>query len=64
MLGRDYPGYYAVGDERALARLVARTHDDPRFYAQLRRATAARRPLFSPTAERRGLMAVVREATA
>lgn len=62
MLGRAYPGYYPLTDERALARLIARAHDDADFYARLQTALAGRRHLFSPAAERRGLLAVVREA--
>jgi putative glycosyltransferase (TIGR04348 family) len=62
MLGRDYPGYYPLGDGRALARLVDRARSDPPFYRRLKGAVAARRPLFAPAAERRGLLAVVREA--
>jgi putative glycosyltransferase (TIGR04348 family) len=62
MLGQDYPGYYPLGDERALARLLDRARTDRRFYRRLEAAIAARRPLFAPAAERRGLLAVVREA--
>lgn len=62
MLARGYPGFYPPGDTRALARLVARARDDHVFYHRLRRAIAARRLLFTPAAERRGLLSVVREA--
>ena len=55
MLGADYPGYFALFDERKLARLVARAIDDKAFYAGLKRAVLARRPLFAPAAEQRGL---------
>jgi putative glycosyltransferase (TIGR04348 family) len=62
MLGRDYPGYYPLADERALARLMGRAATDRRFYARLEAGTAKRRRLFAPDAERRGVLAVVREA--
>lgn len=62
MLGRDYPGYYRLEDDRALARLIARASADARFYARLKAGVAARRELFAPTSERRHLLAVVREA--
>jgi putative glycosyltransferase (TIGR04348 family) len=62
MLGRGYPGYYPVAEERALARLIDRARTDPRFYRGLKDGVAARRPLFAPAAERRRLLAVVREA--
>ena len=63
MLGPRYPGYYPLEDERALARLIGRASADARFYARLKAGIAARRHLFAPAAERRGLLAVVREAS-
>ncbi len=62
MLGRGYPGYFPLGDDRALARLIARAQADRAFYRALQAGIAARRALFVPAAERRGLLAVVREA--
>jgi putative glycosyltransferase (TIGR04348 family) len=59
MLGRGYPGYYRLGDERALARLIRRAATDPAYYARLKRLTASRRPLFRPSAEKAGLRALV-----
>lgn len=56
MLGRGYPGYFPVGDERALAQLMARALQDPSYLRRLRRALAARRALFSPAAERAALL--------
>jgi putative glycosyltransferase (TIGR04348 family) len=60
MLGRGYPGYYRLGDARALARLMARAYGDRVFYRALRRALAARRALFSPSAERSALFGALR----
>src|SRR5258707_2793869 len=48
MLGRGYPGYYTVGDEAGLAKLMARAAVDGTFYRRLKRALRARRPLFAP----------------
>lgn len=62
MLGRDYPGYYRLEDAQALARLIDRARRDQAFYRALKRAVVARRSLFTPAAERRGVLAVVREA--
>ncbi len=56
MLGRDYPGYFPLGDERALARLLLRAARDVKVYAGLRRALRERRALFAPAAERRALV--------
>ncbi len=64
MLGRRYPGYYPLGDEAALARLIERACSDRRYYRQLRSALKERRGLFAPAAERRTLAAVVEEALA
>lgn len=60
MLGRGYPGYYPLGDERSLARLMARARREPEFYRRLRRALAARRALFAPAAERAALSTALR----
>lgn len=63
MLGPRYPGYYPFGDERALARLIDQASTEALFYARLKAGTAARRHLFAPAAEHRGVLAVVREAS-
>jgi putative glycosyltransferase (TIGR04348 family) len=60
MLGRGYPGYYAVGDEAGLAKLMRRAAGDGNFYRSLKRAMRGRRPLFAPAAERSALLQVVR----
>jgi putative glycosyltransferase (TIGR04348 family) len=60
MLGRRYPGYFALGDERALARLMARAQADSAYYRALQRALAARRALFAPAAERSALSDALR----
>jgi putative glycosyltransferase (TIGR04348 family) len=51
LLGADYPGYFAVGDTRALAHLMGRIETDRGFLAKLRRAIARRAPLFRPERE-------------
>jgi glycosyltransferase involved in cell wall biosynthesis len=51
LLGADYPGYFPVGDTNALARLLQRIEDDPRFLATLRRALVRRARLFRPEHE-------------
>ena len=52
LLGRDYPGYFPVGDTRALERLLRRIEDEPPFVARLAKALAGRAPLFRPARER------------
>jgi putative glycosyltransferase (TIGR04348 family) len=51
LLGADYPGYFRVGDTKALARRLQRIEGDPVFVATLRRAVARRAPLFRPKRE-------------
>ncbi len=60
MLGRNYPGYFPLGDDRALARLMARARSDRGFYRRLQRALSARRARFSPPAERAALSDALR----
>ena len=51
LLGTDYPGYFPVGNTRALARLLQRLEQEPRFVARLRKALTRRAPLFRPARE-------------
>jgi putative glycosyltransferase (TIGR04348 family) len=64
MLGRDYPGYFPLFDDKALARLIERCRTDARFYASLKKAMSRRRALFAPSAEQAALKAVLRGLTA
>jgi putative glycosyltransferase (TIGR04348 family) len=52
LLGRDYPGYFPVGDTAALARLMQRAEAEPVFRAMLERHCAKRAPLFAPEREK------------
>jgi glycosyltransferase involved in cell wall biosynthesis len=61
MLGEDYPGYYPVGDEDALAWLLHRAETDARFYALLKAQCAARSHLVQPERERDALKRLVKE---
>lgn len=51
MLGKRYPGYFEVGDDAGLARLIRRCRDEPRFLQALACACERRAPLFRPQAE-------------
>jgi hypothetical protein len=61
MLGANYPGYFPLFDDRALAGLIDRAATDSVFYRQLKRAVLARRPLFAPLAECRALKLLLQE---
>ena len=61
MLGEGYPGYFPVGDERQLARLLSKAETDPDFYAELRSHARQRRGLMRPEQEASRLRQVVAE---
>ncbi|MBT9589919.1 MAG: TIGR04348 family glycosyltransferase [Thiobacillus sp.] len=61
MLGEDYPGYFPVGDERQLARLMSKAESDPAFYADLVSHARSRRGLMRPEQEASRLRQVVAE---
>lgn len=51
LLGADYPGYFPVGNTRALARLLQRVENDPSFVRQLAKAVSRRAVFFRPARE-------------
>jgi len=59
LLGEDYPGYYPVGEERALGALLARAQSDAAFLASLERKVSAQRAKVKPATERRALRALL-----
>jgi len=61
MLSEDYPGYYPVGDERALALLLERAESDAAFYELLKARCAARRAWTLPERERKALGSLIEE---
>lgn len=52
LLGGRYPGTFAVGDTKRLARLIERAETDRSFLERLAAACDVRRPLFAPARER------------
>jgi putative glycosyltransferase (TIGR04348 family) len=64
MLGRDYPGYFPLFDDRALARLIERCRTDASFYKRLRGRLLRRRALFAPPQERMALKRLLRNLPA
>ena len=61
LLGRDYPGYFPVGDTEALAQLLIRIETDPAFLKRLKRAVARRAPLFRPAREKAEWKSLIEE---
>ena len=64
LLGRGYAGYFPVGDERALARLMARAASDQGFYRRLRNQVAGLRATVAPQREARALLDALRGLSA
>lgn len=52
MLGEDYPGYFPVGDTRALAELMRRAEQEPRFLRTLTTWCRKRAEITAPARER------------
>ena len=59
MLGRDYLGYFEVRHGEALAALLVRAWEDPRYVGRLKAACAKRKPLFHPRAEAQAVKRLV-----
>ena len=51
LLGEKYPGYFPVGDTRALKKLLLKVEREPRFLAQLRSWMEALAPRFRAESE-------------
>jgi len=59
LLGTDYPGYYALGDDAALAALLARARADAGFYRRLLAWMRKLRPMVAPRSEAGALRAAI-----
>lgn len=59
LLGEDYPAYYPVADENALATLLYRAEKVPTFYASLQKHIELRRELITPAREKQSIHALV-----
>ena len=64
LLGRDYDGYFGVGDDAALAALMQRFAADADFAGRLVAQCAAREPLFRPEVEAAAVRALAGELLA
>lgn len=61
LLGRDYAGYFPVGDTDALASLLGRAETDIAFYDSLKAWCDQLYPLFDPDNERKRWASLLRE---
>ena len=64
LLGRDYGGYFPVGDAAALAALMQRFAGDAQFAARLAAQCRAREPRFAPAEEARAVRALLADMLA
>lgn len=64
LLGRDYGGYFPVGEAAALACLMRRFADEPAFAGRLADQCQARAPRFAPAVEAARLRALLAAALA
>ena len=60
-LGSTYPGYFPLGDTRALARLLAKSESDPKFHLRLRQSCARVAPLVDPRREAKSWSLLIKE---
>ena len=51
LLGRRYGGYFKMGDEIALRKVLLKAENDPEFLARLTRQVATLAPKFVPEQE-------------
>ncbi len=61
MLGQDYLGYFDVGNEIELAKLIIQCRDEPQFLRTLQAQCETRSKLFDPAREKRAVNALVSE---
>ena len=63
LLGVDYPGYFPVGDTRALADLLLKCETDTAFYTDLQKRCQMRAPALEPARERERWESLLDELT-
>ena len=61
LLGEDYPGYYPVGNESALASLLSRSETVPDFYSLLKKHIDLRQEFIKPAREKQSIQEVLSE---
>lgn len=61
ILGKDYPGYFPVGETAALREQLQRAESDRGFFRELQQRVASLQPLVSPVLEREAWRALLNE---
>ena len=61
ILGKDYPGYFPVGEIVALRKQLHRAELDHEFYRALQERISGLRPLVSPERERKAWRDLLKE---
>ncbi|MDF0750204.1 TIGR04348 family glycosyltransferase [Marinobacter sp. 71-i] len=64
LLGDNYPGYFRVGDEADLARVLQQAEQSSRFLGELHNRVRELARLFTPEAEQAALLATIEKALA
>lgn len=64
LLGKDYPGYFPVGDAQALAQLLERVECDAAFYRELTARCQELAPLVHPERERASWRSLLQDLSA
>ncbi|MEP1215746.1 MAG: selenoneine biosynthesis selenosugar synthase SenB [Marinobacter sp.] len=64
LLGKDYPGYFPVGDDTELARLLQQAENVPEFLAEIEDRVAKLAGAFTPESEQAALLAAIDRAVA
>jgi putative glycosyltransferase (TIGR04348 family) len=59
LLGDDYPGYYQVGDEKALAKILQKTGSNAAFYQSLEKHIKKRKEYVRPEFELNSIKALL-----
>jgi glycosyltransferase involved in cell wall biosynthesis len=61
LLGEKYPGYFPIGDTRALAAILGRAESDAQFYDSLASWCERLAPMVNPANERRAWQDLLHE---
>ena len=61
ILGKDYPGYFEVGNTKQLARLLTRAETSPEYLAKLKASTKGLAVLVDPTREKQAWSDLINE---